>query len=733
MNKLLLLFSLFISFSFFAQQRHSYNFGFENQYNTKAIGWDNFGDDKALIVLDSTVKHSGNFSIRISELDKSETIKGIKYSIPATFSGKKLKLSGYIKTENVENGYAGLVIQINPQGTYTLMAENGIKGTQDWKKYEVELEYEPHQADTIFIGGHLVGSGKVWLDDFELKVDGKLFYDASEKELSAIQKDKEFDTGSGIFFETLNDQQIENLTVLGKVWGFLKYHHPSVAKGGYNWDYELFRVMDKIANASSNKIRDEEILKWISKYGDIPKCRKCEPTAEDSPLKPDHRWITQEIVSKELQEKLLFIYENRFQGNNFFVGKEATENVKFLNENPYPYLKYPDSGFRLLSLFRFWNMFQYFSPYREITDKDWNDVLKEYIPKYIAAKNELEYEIAVIHLLGEVQDTHTNLWGGNDKYQKLLGDFYAPVKVDFIENQLVVMDYFNPEMKDKVGLEIGDIITSINGRPISEIVDEKLPDYPASNLPTKLRDLAINILRSNDKEILISVQRNDETLEKTLPLFTKENLDFYKWYKVNIDEPSHKMLPGNIGYVSLANIKEEDVEIIKETMKDAKGIIIDIRNYPSDFVVFRLGKFFASESTAIAKFSIPVLNNPGEFEFKNYVRIGSSEKNRYKGKVVILVNEITQSQAEYTAMALKASPNSVVIGSTTAGADGNVSKILLPGYLGTWISGLGVFYPDGKPTQRIGIIPDIEVKPTVNGIREGRDELLEKAIEVINK
>ena len=83
MNKLLLLFSLFISFSFFAQQRHSYNFGFENQYNTKAIGWDNFGDDKALIVLDSTVKHSGNFSIRISELDKSETIKGIKYSIPA--------------------------------------------------------------------------------------------------------------------------------------------------------------------------------------------------------------------------------------------------------------------------------------------------------------------------------------------------------------------------------------------------------------------------------------------------------------------------------------------------------------------------------------------------------------------------------------------------------------------------------------------------------------------------
>jgi len=43
------------------------------------------------------------------------------------------------------------------------------------------------------------------------------------------------------------------------------------------------------------------------------------------------------------------------------------------------------------------------------------------------------------------------------------------------------------------------------------------------------------------------------------------------------------------------------------------------------------------------------------------------------------------------------------------------------------ISG-GVFYPDKKPTQRVGIIPDEEVKPTIAGIRDGRDELLEVAI-----
>lgn len=46
---------------------------------------------------------------------------------------------------------------------------------------------------------------------------------------------------------------------------------------------------------------------------------------------------------------------------------------------------------------------------------------------------------------------------------------------------------------------------------------------------------------------------------------------------------------------------------------------------------------------------------------------------------------------------------------------------------------LGVYYPDGRPTQRIGILPDIEVRPTIAGIREGRDELIEAALRVIRQ
>ena len=75
-----------------------------------------------------------------------------------------------------------------------------------------------------------------------------------------------------------------------------------------------------------------------------------------------------------------------------------------------------------------------------------------------------------------------------------------------------------------------------------------------------------------------------------------------------------------------------------------------------------------------------------------------------------------------------AAPGALVVGSTTAGADGNVSGFALPGGFNTMISGIGVFYPDKKPTQRIEILPDVEARPTLVGIRSGRDEVLEEAL-----
>ena len=170
---------------------------------------------------------------------------------------------------------------------------------------------------------------------------------------------------------------------------------------------------------------------------------------------------------------------------------------------------------------------------------------------------------------------------------------------------------------------------------------------------------------------------------------------------------------------------------MKTLFKNTKGIIIDIRNYPNTFVPYLLGSYFASSTRSFVKITAANTDNPGEINFVKELEVPKSI-DPYLGKLIVLVNEYSQSQSEFTAMAFRAGDNTTIVGSTTAGADGNVSDINLPGGISTRITGMGIFYPDGLETQRIGIVPDIEVKPTIKGIKNMKDEVLEKAIKIIN-
>jgi len=134
--------------------------------------------------------------------------------------------------------------------------------------------------------------------------------------------------------------------------------------------------------------------------------------------------------------------------------------------------------------------------------------------------------------------------------------------------------------------------------------------------------------------------------------------------------------------------------------------------------------------TPFAQFTDGDLSNPGAFHWTELITL-SPQQPHYSGKIVILVNESSISQTEFTAMAFRSAPGAIVVGSTTQGADGNVSPFPLPGDIRTMISGIGVFYPDKKPTQRIGISPDVVVSPTLAGIRAGTDEVLEVAVHQI--
>lgn len=722
---------LLICFQVSGQQ--DFNFDFEKTRNGNPLNWENFGSEGYTLSLDTLNAQSGKTAAVIEYSGNAPNFKAWAYNIPAIYTGKRIKLTGYVKTENVTDGWAGLWMRIDPQVEFDNMQNRGITGSTDWKQYEIAFDLHPDKAQQIVVGGLLVGKGKMWLDHLDVTIDGLPLKDVKRKELLPAEKDTAFNAGSGIVFPPLDEKLTNDLELLGKVWGFLKYHHPAIAKGKYNWDFELFRMLPEFLKNKSRPDRDKVLVKWIESLGKVPACKSCRDIAQDAFLKPDHAWITATPMSKSLQEKLLNIHKNRHQGEHFYIGMaDNIGNPEFMHEMPYANMPYPDAGFRLLTLYKYWNMIHYFFPYKHLMDKPWNGVLRAYIPMLLDAANELEYEQAAVRLIGDIQDTHANLWGGSNAMNEQKGKYYAPVHVRFIENQLVVTDYYNPELKEKTGLELGDVITNINGKPVDQIIGEVKKYYPASNEPTRLRDISADLLRANEPEIRIGFIRDRDEKTKKLTLYERDSLNIYRWYPRDDGGQSYRLLNDSIGYVTLKNIKELDVPLIKKDFKNTKGIIIDIRNYPSAFMPFMLGSFFVSDNTEFVKFTAGDVNMPGQFRFGPPLEI-PPQGETYPGKLVVLVNELTQSQAEYTSMAFRAGERTTIIGSTTAGADGNVSGILLPGGLRTMISGIGVYYPDGKETQRIGIVPDVEVNLTIQGIKEGKDELLIKAIEVINK
>lgn len=703
----------------------SLNLGFEKLINGHAKGWKASGNPNYNVSLDSTIVHKGKYSISITSGKGSPKYKALFFTLPKNFAGKKITLSGFIKTKNVSDGYAGLWMKIDPKIAFNNMHDKGVTGTTGWRKYKITLKMKPSHTQDIVVGGLLTGKGKMWLDQLKITIDGK---DISKAKvyLKPAAKDSTFDHGSGITVIKTDSTTINNLKILGLVWGFVKYYHPNVANGEYNWDYELFRILPKILSAKNGKQRDEILVHWIKNLGDFPEGNDGFK-AKNIKMKPDLSWITSSAISNKLSKLLLKIKNAKRSNLNYYIGYGRSRTPIFKHEAPYKYMKYPDAGFRLLALYRYWNIIQYFYPYRYLIP-DWKDILTDFIPKFIDAKNQPEYTLTALKLIAHVHDTHANIWQ-NPTLKKYFGKRYAVPKIIFINNKAVVKGFYKEKTEKETVLKKGDIITEINGEKVSKIIKQSLKITPASNYSTQLRNLAFKLLRTNNDHISITYLHNGKRKRKLLKTYPLKKLNIYK--KVSPDT-SFKIITPDIAYLYLGTIKPKALPSIFKKIKHTKGLIIDLRCYPT-WIIYDLGKYLMPKKTKFTKFSYGSIKHPGLFTFGKTLTIGQKNKNYYKGKVVILVNAKTQSRAEFTTMALMVAPNAVVIGSTTAGADGDVTQFYLPGGILTSLTYLGVYYPDGGETQRVGIVPDIVVKPTVKDIRNGKDAALEKAIEIINQ
>jgi hypothetical protein len=242
------------------------------------------------------------------------------------------------------------------------------------------------------------------------------------------------------------------------IWGFLKYYHPNIAKGEYNWDYELFRILPKVVSSGDKVSRDVILVKWIESLGKFSAAPESDGDVSEIKFQPDLAWISNSNYSGELTALLLKVKNANRPKDHYYIGLNPyVGNPDFKNENEYSSMKYPDAGFRMLTLFKYWNIIQYYFPYKNLIEEDWKNVLEEFIPKLNGAKDETEYTLAVLELIGRVHDTHANIWGYNTGMNNYFGFYFTAVELTFIESKPVVTDYYDTIKGKESGLEIGDI------------------------------------------------------------------------------------------------------------------------------------------------------------------------------------------------------------------------------------------------------------------------------------
>lgn len=426
--------------------------------------------------------------------------------------------------------------------------------------------------------------------------------------------------------------------------------------------------------------------------------------------------------------------------------KRSTQNSSNLSLNyilpkPAPYANNiaPPVGHRLFALYNYWNAIQYFFGYKALLPEPWEEELVKHLPDFINATDGVKYALAIRSLASDIHDSHGFVSNSNVRtpIRDLYG-YYPPLELEFIGEKLYIVDIGKDSLQDINKVMLWDEIETINGEPVATSANRWRRYFATSNESTFKRDLPNYIINgAKGSKLTLGLNRNGS--RKTVELLrTGRDLTIgQKRVDFNDDYPVLKKLEGNIGYVNMGALKGGQVDSMFTELMDTKAIIFDIRNYPNGTAWSIAPRLAAKEARAV-RFEAPVVTagwitgGEGAEQSLFYFTVRpDTTKPRYKGKVIILCNRQTQSQAEYTIMMFQGATAVTVIGSQTAGADGNVTNVVLPGgYTGSF-SGTTILYPDGSGTQRSGIKIDIQAMPTLAGLKAGKDEVMERALQFI--
>lgn len=406
----------------------------------------------------------------------------------------------------------------------------------------------------------------------------------------------------------------------------------------------------------------------------------------------------------------------------------------------------------------------YLYPYKYLMPNKANDELKKLIQQSITCTSRKEFEIILAKTASLFEDTHAFGFYKELHYQKEIyhKTYYAPFDYHVFEDHILVTNLIIPDVCKEAGIASGDRIMAINGISVQEMIQEKSTLLSTSNrnkLLYYLSDYLHNLIWTDDLQIKsLQIQKYPDSKETTInlrlidPTNQEHARQINQYYQQRINsEAEHKLEREDIAYFRtdqtlslIDNVEDDQIDVtmnnIFEEAASKKAIVFDMRAYPDwgGFAFTYVYSCFSPNENWFGKYYRQNLNDFGTYVYKSapieyFPDVPDKTTHKYKGKVFIIVNPATQSMSEWNTMNFQhVFPQAITIGEQTAGADGDMKYLTLPGGYSFGFTANAVFYPDNELTQKVGVKIDELIHYTDADILNQRDipfEIILKTME----
>jgi len=589
------------------------------------------------------------------------------------YRGKDIRLTARVKTEvkgfgNQVQLWMRVDRQDSSMGFFDNMSDRPIRSGQ-WREYAITGRVDDDGAGIVF-GAMLLGSGRAWVDQFELrvKVNGEwqpveLRDPGFEEGAPGDKPQSWFAPSQGYTYTLSSDEAPEGDQCL------LIENASTVFRG------KLFDAAPRVGEAI-NKELGAGLACWVplALYSD-----------DQGTLGSNDRFPLEALLRK-------------LEG---LVGGNLTADYEFV---------------RLADVVIAWNVFQHFYPYFDEAEVDWDKELTEALRSALQDSGEAEFFYTLSRLVAHLQDGHGNVF--HQEHTRQAG---FPIRVEWIEDRVVVTASEDPERFQR-----GDVILKIDGISAWRILRDA-EEY-ISGSPQWKRYKALGRFGYGEMGSLarLELERDTERLE------IEVERNFQKMV-TEPKQPSVQALANSVFYVDLDQAAWQEIQPLLNSMAKARGVIFDLRGYPKGNHAV-LSHLLTANDTSDAWMQIPHIIYPDQENSAEPQKLSwriPAREPHFEGKVVFITDGRAISYAESFLRFVEHYRVGEIVGQPTAGTNGNINPFTLPGNFRVIWTGMKVYKHDGSQHHLIGIQPTVPAVRTIQGVREGRDELFEKALEII--